>query len=267
MTTPDTFFREAGSGPGVVCLHSNASASSQWRGLIDALAPRFHVLAPDAYGAGRGPAWPAGGGLRLADEVALVEPVFAKAGERFALVGHSYGGAIAFVAAARRPERVRALVVYEPTLFALIDQASAPPNDADGIKEAVAAASAALAAGDPDRAAGCFIDYWMGAGAWARTPEARKPAIAASVANIRGWAEALLNEPATLATFGALDLPVLYLMGRDSPASARGVGRLLTRALRRVEVGEFDGLGHMGPITHPERVNAAIVDFLERHRD
>ena len=27
------FFREAGAGPGVVCLHANASTSGQWRGL------------------------------------------------------------------------------------------------------------------------------------------------------------------------------------------------------------------------------------------
>lgn len=38
--------REAGSGHGVVCMHSNASSSSQWRGLMDLLAPRYRVLAP-----------------------------------------------------------------------------------------------------------------------------------------------------------------------------------------------------------------------------
>ena len=47
------FYREAGSGPGVVCLHSNASSSTQWRGLMDMLAPKFHVLAADSYGAGK----------------------------------------------------------------------------------------------------------------------------------------------------------------------------------------------------------------------
>ena len=31
------FVREAGSGPGVVCVHSNASSSGQWRGLMDLL--------------------------------------------------------------------------------------------------------------------------------------------------------------------------------------------------------------------------------------
>ena len=58
--SPAPFFREAGSGPGVVCVHSNASSSGQWRGLMDLLAARFHVLAADTYGAGKSPPWPHG---------------------------------------------------------------------------------------------------------------------------------------------------------------------------------------------------------------
>ena len=65
------FFREAGTGPGVICLHANASSSGQWRALMERLAPCFHVLAPDAHGAARGPAWPAGRAVRLADEAAV----------------------------------------------------------------------------------------------------------------------------------------------------------------------------------------------------
>ena len=80
------FFREAGAGPGVVCLHSNASSSNQWRALMDRLAPGFHVLAADGYGAGKSPAWRGGRALGLHDEAALMETVFARAGEPFALV-------------------------------------------------------------------------------------------------------------------------------------------------------------------------------------
>ena len=258
------YFRDAGAGPGVVCLHSNASSSGQWRGLMELLAPKFHVLAADSYGAGKSPPWPAGRQVVLRDEVALLEPVFARAGDPFVLVGHSYGGAIALIAALTQPQRVRALALYEPTLFALLDAESPPPNDADGIKSAVIAAAAYLDAGDPDRAAEQFIDYWMGKGAWARTPQARKPPIAASVVNIAGWAHALMKEPTPLAAFGALKVPVLYMTGSDSPASSLGVARLLTKALPNVEVVELEGMGHMGPVTHPDAVNATIARVLER---
>ena len=260
------FFREAGAGPGVVCLHANASTSSQWRALMDTLATRFHVLAADSFGAGRSPPWPTDRPVLLQDEVALLEPVFARAGDPFVLVAHSYGAAVALVAAVTQPHRIRALALYEPTLFALLDAERPPPNDADGIRTTVASAAAALDAGDLSSAAEYFIDFWMGSGSWRQTPEARKTPIAASIANIRGWAHALLNEPTPLAAFSALQVPVLYMMGKDSPASSRGVGRLLTRALPQVELVEFDGLGHMGPITHPDVVNDAIVRFLERRQ-
>lgn len=233
---------------------------------MECLAPKYRVLAPDSYGAGKSPAWPADRIVRLRDEAALLEPVFARAGEPFALVGHSYGGAVALIAALAQPRRVRALALYEPTLFALVDAESPPPNDADGIRGAVARAATALDAGDADGAAGHFIDFWMGKGAWARTPEARKGPIADSVVNVRGWANALFGEPTPLEAFSSLKIPVLYMTGENSPASSLGVARLLTKTLPRVEVVEFAGLGHMGPVTHPDIVNEAIAGFLETNR-
>ena len=84
--------------------------------------------------------------MSLRDEVALIEPVFERAGEPFALVGHSYGGAIA-------------LALLEPTLFAPLAAELAPPNEADGIREAVNAADASLDADDASVAAARFITY------------------------------------------------------------------------------------------------------------
>ena len=171
---------------------------------------------------------------------------------------------MALIAALTNPGRIGAMALYEPTLFALLDAERPPPNDADGIRATVADATAALDAGNPDGAAQRFIDYWMGAGTWDAMPLSRRVPIAASVRNVRRWAHALLHEPATLEAFRGLDLPVLYMTGKRSPASARGVARLLTATLPHVRVVEFDELGHMGPVTHPERVNAAIARFLER---
>jgi len=261
----EPFFREAGTGPSVVCLHSNASTSAQWRGLMDRLAPKFHVLAPDSYGSVKSPDWTSDRIIHLRDEVALIEPVLARAASPLALVGHSYGAAVALIAALANPGRVRAMALYEPTLFSLLDADTPPPNEAEGIRNAVAAASIALDAGNPDAAAESFIDYWMGRGAWKRTPEQRKPHIAASVVNVRRWGHALFTEPTSLEACRSLDIPVLFVVGKRSPASARGVARLLTAVLPRVEMLELEDLGHMGPMTHPDLVNDAIAQFLEQN--
>jgi len=263
MQPPAPFFRELGDGPGVVCLHSNGSSSGQWRALMETLAPKYRVLAADMYSSGKSPAWPMNRIVWLRDEVALLEPVFARAGDPFTLVGHSYGGAVALIAAMAQPQRVRGLALYEPVLFALIDAESPPPNDADGIRGAVARATAALDAGDPARAAECFYDFWMGPGAWKQMPAPRKEPIAAAIVNVQGWLTALSAEPTPLQSFAALDIPVLYMVGTHSRASSRGVARLLTQTLPRVKVVEFEGLGHMGPLTHPSVVNEAIANFLQ----
>ena len=265
MTHLTPYFREAGSGPGVVCLHSNASTSAQWRALMECLSSSHRVFAPDSLGAGKSPAWPVDRAVTLRDEVALLEPVFAAAGEPFSLVGHSYGAAVSLMAALARPERVRAIAVYEPTLFSLLEEEAPGQEAANAIRSAAADAAAAVAASDNAAAAQRFIDYWMGPGAWSRFPENRQAPIAMSMSNIAGWASALFSEPTPLQTFRALDVPVLYMVGAQSPASSRGVARLLAGTLANVTVKEFAELGHMGPVTHPELVNGAVVDFRARH--
>jgi pimeloyl-ACP methyl ester carboxylesterase len=261
---PEPFVREAGTGPAVVCIHSNASTSAQWRGLMDLLAPQFRVFAPDSYDAGKSPHWPSDRVIHLWDEVGLIESVLTRAGSPLALVGHSYGAAVALIAALADPGRIRAMALYEPTLFALLDAETPAPNEADGIRKVVAEAGVALDAGNQDAAAERFVDYWTGPGTWTRTPEQRKAPIAASVRNVRRWGHALFTEPTPLKAFGSLDVPVLYMVGKRSTPSAHGVARLLVNALPQVEFVEFENLGHMGPVTHPELVNEAIGQFLER---
>lgn len=229
---------------------------------MEVLSPKYHLFSPDSYGAGKSADWTSDRVIALKDEVEFIEPVLAAAGDRFSLVGHSYGAAVALIAALAHPGRVRAMALYEPTLFSLIDAQSPPPNAADGIRQAVHAAGMSLDQHKPNDAAKHFIDYWMGPSSWDNTPEARKPPIASSVINVRRWAHALLTDAAPLEAFGTLQIPVLYMLGKNSPPSAQEVARLLTGVLPLVEVVAFDGLGHMGPITHPQQVNEVIARFI-----
>jgi pimeloyl-ACP methyl ester carboxylesterase len=266
MSKIQPYFREAGSGPGVVCIHANASSSAQWRGLMDQLSATHHVLAPDSYGAGKSPDWHSDRVISLQDEVDFIEPVLEKAGTPLTLVGHSYGGAVALMAALTHPGRINALIVYEPALFAVVEAEGPAPNGADGIRNAVIASGAALDAGNYDAAAAHFIDYWMGAGSWAATPLQRKPAITASVVNVRRWAHALMTEPTPVQAFAALKMPVLFMLGESTTESAHAVARILIPVLSNVRVVKFPGLGHMAPVTHPEAIIAEIANFIREAR-
>lgn len=261
---PAAYFREAGTGPPVVCLHSSASSSGQWRTLTDQLSDRFHVIAADLYGCGKSPAWPENREMYLEDQVSLLEPVFDAAGESFHLVGHSLGGAIALKAALEHPGRVRSLTVFEPVLFSVLvadDPASPAASDILAVRDDTIRL---VDLGDLDASAKRFIDYWLGHGAWAATPEARHPIIMAAMRAVKPEWHAAFSEPTPLAAFAALDVPTLLLTGAKSTLSARAVARLLTGVLPRVSVKEIAGVGHMAPVTHPEAVNSMIEQFLEK---
>ena len=74
-----------------------------------------------------------------------------------------------------------------------------------------------------------------------------------------------LDEPTPAAALAELDVPVLLMVGSKSPLSSRAVAQRLADLLPQVERVELEGLGHMGPVTHPDKVNEVIVRFLERH--
>ena len=144
MQDEKPFFRAAGTGPGVVCIHSNASSSSQWRAPMERLSGQFHLLAPDSLNAGKSRLWQQNQPVTLADEAGFLEPVFAAAGDPFRMVGHSYGAAVALIAALARPGRLRALALYEPTLFSLLEEETPGHEAAQGIRDVVSNAAPRL---------------------------------------------------------------------------------------------------------------------------
>jgi pimeloyl-ACP methyl ester carboxylesterase len=264
MEPPAAAFREAGTGDSVVCLHSSASSSGQWRPLVDRLASRYRVLTPDLYGYGQSPGWPTDRPLTLGDEAALLEPVFRAAGDHFHLVGHSYGAATALVAALARPERVLSLTLYEPVLIAVLMQEDPDQPAAREIASVRDDTSAAVERDELGAAGARFVDYWMGAGSWAATPEKRRAVIAATMPKIRAEWHAIFTEPTPLAAFAQLAIPTCYLIGATTPEAPRGVARLLTGTLPQVSVVELAGIGHMGPVTHGHQVNVEIEAHLAR---
>jgi pimeloyl-ACP methyl ester carboxylesterase len=153
--------------------------------------------------------------------------------------------------------------VFEPVLFSLL-MADDPHQPAAREIDAVRAdTSAAIDRGDPHGAGARFVDYWTGAGTWAAMSERRRTAVAAAMGGLKDQWHAVFEEPTPLAALGRLDMPALCLIGARSPESSRAVSRLLVKTLPRVMAVELEGVGHMGPVTHGERVNALI----ERHLD
>jgi pimeloyl-ACP methyl ester carboxylesterase len=204
--------------------------------------------------------------LTLADEVALLEPVFEAAGESCHLVGHSYGGAVAARAVLTYPGRFRSLVLIEPVLFGLLLAEDPRQPAAREVAAVCQHTRAAVEVGALDSAGERFIDYWMGTGTWAGMPPHRRAMIAQAMPSVRNQWTAIFGEATPLSAYSLLDLPTLYLVGSKSPPSTRAVARLLTQTLPDVTSAELKDAGHMAPLTHPDIVNAAIQEHIGQIR-
>lgn len=211
-------YREAGSGPCVLCIHSFSSSSGQYRELMTRLAPRFRVLAADLYGHGKSPSWPAERPFTLADEAAPLEALLPE-GSPVYLVGHSYGAAVALRIAAANRTRVRAMILYEPAIWGTLSELC--PNDPATLEiEALRDATLrALDAGRPEAAIERFIDYWGGPGTWSATPEDRRARLIATAHSLRAGWSATFTERWSAAALRSLDIPCRLITGRRSTAA------------------------------------------------
>jgi pimeloyl-ACP methyl ester carboxylesterase len=251
----------AGSAPSVLCIHSFSSSAAQYQGLTQRLGPRFDVLAGELYGHGNSPAWPRDQPFTLADEAARLQALLPDDAPVH-LVGHSYGAAVALRIAASIRTRLRSMTLYEPAIWGTLSQ-SRPHDAATREIEAVRDETIRLIDSDQlEAATERFIDYWAGPGTWAGVAEARRPRLVATVRSLRAAWIATFEERWSADALRALDVPCLLLSGTGSTAAARCAVDLLHDALPDADVIRFDGIGHLGPLTHADTVDAAIAHHL-----
>lgn len=111
------------AGPLVILLHGFPECWYAWRHQLAALAPRFRVVAPDLRGYNESDK-PAGVEAYAMEQlVADVAGLITAFGEREAIiVGHDWGGGIAWAFAMERPEMTRRLVVMNAPHLAVFGQ-------------------------------------------------------------------------------------------------------------------------------------------------
>jgi pimeloyl-ACP methyl ester carboxylesterase len=106
----------AGEGDPVVLLHGWPQTSHEWRRVIPLLAPHHRVIAPDMRGLGDTSRPLEGYDARTvaADVAELVTRHLGM--EQFHLVGHDWGGPVAFALACQHPQAVRTLTIVDVTV-------------------------------------------------------------------------------------------------------------------------------------------------------
>ena len=107
-------YAEAGTGAPVVLLHGGGSRWQNLASLVPEIAERWHVYAPDLRGHGKSSHAPRR--YRLTDYADDLVAFLERRTGAAEVFGHSLGGQVAIVAAARRPDLFRTLAIGDTPL-------------------------------------------------------------------------------------------------------------------------------------------------------
>jgi pimeloyl-ACP methyl ester carboxylesterase len=267
MATPSLSvdYVETGTGPSVILLHSSVAGNRQWRSTVEALQDHYHAIAINFFGYGQTSPWSGGREQTLADQAELVLPFIDRADGDVAVVGHSFGGAVAMTVALHRPGKVKDLILLEPIPFRLLDDAGREDAYAEviSVRDMVRRCGGS---GDWETAAACFADYWNGEGTWAAmTPERRKTFASAMPSNCHEW-DAVLGRGARL-EWADIHARTLVAWTRDTKRPTRQIVEVLRGMVPFWQYQELVQGGHMFPLTRPDMTNRLICDFLDAGRE
>ncbi|MBA3898470.1 MAG: alpha/beta hydrolase [Sphingomonadaceae bacterium] len=268
------------NAPAIFFLHGFPESARTWRFQLDDLSRDHRVIAPDQRGFARSskpegvanytPDKPVADLFALADALGI---------ERFNLVGHDWGGAIAWGAALGRPDRIEKLAIvnaphpyiFQKTMFDDPGQRAASQyirafrtpgmenyiaGDLANFYDKTFGHSGMVEAPEGERA--LYLDEWSQPGAipamlnWYRAAQVIVPAIDETPER-----PAFLDQP-----FPVLKVPTLVVWGMKdqalTPSQLDGLDALVAD-LRIVRV---EDAGHFVTWEKPEAVTAALRDFL-----
>jgi pimeloyl-ACP methyl ester carboxylesterase len=261
-----THYLEAGGGPTVVLLHSGefgGAAEISWEFTIPALAPHFHVVAPDWLGFGRTDkvfdfANPRG---RVYRHMSRFVEVMGIASADF--VGNSMGGSnlARIVGEGAPPLPVRSMVLASGGGFAPETEARKKLLAYDGSSEAMRALLHAMLFdrkwGDDAAGVARRQEFALMPGAWECAAAARlKPPAAPAKGSGFGTPDTTPYE--------SIAVPTLIVAGAEDRLREPGYAMKLAARIPDCEVHVLERCGHCPNIEMADRFNELVIRFLKR---
>ncbi|WBO68695.1 alpha/beta fold hydrolase [Streptomyces camelliae] len=239
-----------GDGPTLVFLHYWGGSRRTWIPVLRRLDPGQGFVAYDQRGWGDSTRLPGPYGLdQLADDAQRVIDALGHPG--YVLVGHSMGGKVAQMLAARRPAGLTGVVLVAP----------APPTPIGVTEELQETVSRAY---DSEETVLRSIDLMLTDGGL--TPELRRQVVEDS---LRGGEQARLAWPFgglvqdVSAGVAAIGVPVLVLAGSHDKVDPPAVlADHLLPLIPTASLTVLEGTGHLSPLEVPGQVAAHISEFV-----
>jgi 3-oxoadipate enol-lactonase len=243
---------DAGSGrPAVVLLHAFPLHAGMWEPQIDALSPRWRVIAPTlAPEASDPPSVDA-----MADSVA---ELLADLGvSEVVLGGLSMGGYVAFAFLRRHRSRVRGLVLAD----------TRPGADTPEVRERRTNQQAQVAAEGPQPVFEAMLGSLPSEYTRDNRPEvlARIRSLMDAVGHdhVIAALEAMKHRPDSTADLAGIDVPALVVVGEDDGVSPPDVAEHMRDTLPDARLAVIPRAGHLSSLEDPDAFNAELIAFLE----
>lgn len=250
--------------PCVIALHCSLGSGRQWTRLAEALGENYQVIAPDLSGYGKNfvrPILP----TTLSDEVALLGEQIDHAEGPVHLVGHSYGGAVAFKMATseRWAGRIRSLTLIEPVLPTLLRDNPADRRLHDVFADAGTRIHVDLWNGMYMEALDRFLDFWNGSAPKVELSIEARLRMIEVIEKVAFDFTAILGEVNVAAAAAALRVPTLLVSGGLSPYMTQRIVGRLAALIPGAETKHLPTAGHMLPISHANVINPDIIRHIE----
>ena len=220
------------------------------------------MIAPDLIGYGGTPTWPGPGPFETRYDLDIVRACIESVeGRPFHLVGHSYGGRLAMLAAAERATQVASVACFEPVSFGVLRST----GEREGIEELQAYDHDGLFLDDNFGGSRAwverFVDYWNGQGAFAELSEREQELFCASGRKMFEEVRETSNDQVPHTHYEGIACPALFISGSQSTRAGRQTARVLAEVVPDGRHVEIDA-GHMAPLTASNEVNGLILEHI-----
>ena len=257
-----------GQGPVLLMIHGIAVSSEHWRGVLEPLARRCTVIAPDLPGHGMSGGGP--GDYSLGNLAAVLRDLLLSLGhERATLVGHSLGGGIAMQFAYQFPEITERLVLVSsgglgPEVNPILRAAALPGADLFIAATAGMGEKVGNAIGRAMTAVGIRpgLDLAEVARGYTELAEPqRRRAFLATLRSVVGTRGQRVSASDRL--YLAEEVPVLIVWGARDPIIPVRHGEQAHRTLPGSQLEIFEGAGHLPQLEQPGRFVTVLERFLD----